>query len=59
MGEMADKGSPCHFVRGGIFYGAWGWLSQYTGPPIILESEPVVCSDRGLNPGRWLESPGL
>ena len=34
------------FHRYGIFYAAWGWLSQYTGPTIILDSKPVMCSDR-------------
>ena len=28
-----------------------------SGPPIILESEPVMCSDRESNPGRLRGSP--
>ena len=28
------------------------------GPPIILESEPVMCSDLELNPGRQRGSQG-
>ena len=28
-----------------------------SGPPIILESEPVMCSDRESNPGRLCGSP--
>ena len=40
-----------------VYYDAWGWLSQDTGPPIILESEPVMYSDQELNPGRLRGSP--
>ena len=28
-------GSILSSVRDGVFYDAWGWLSQYTAPPFI------------------------